>query len=205
MATLDFFGVREDLVDLLNFIYSETDCVVYESYSLYDAVLRRFTAVQELDAAYPIGSDPHGNGHAILLQLHSPSVAATPNIQRFSLVVPGHRFRHRVEGAGLMQLYLGGAYDESISRSHFGHWSEAGAKERCLYPADGVNWQLHRSLSGKIQRHIKNHLAGAKVWGRYILTHAFSELQSGKIARVGSLSIAADHADLKKLSRGKVV
>ena len=107
MATLDFFAVRDDLLDLLGFIYSETDCVVYESYSRYDSELRQFISVQQLDAAFSIGDDPHGNGSAILLQLHSPSVAASPSIRRFRLSVPGYSFPYCVESAGLMQLYLG--------------------------------------------------------------------------------------------------
>ncbi len=199
MANLNFFAVRNDMLDLLSFIYSETDCVVFESYSRYDAELRQFASVQQLDAAYPVGSNPHGNGYAITLQLHSPSVAAPPHVKRISLSVPGHSFRYCVESAGLMQLYLGGAYDGLISQSHFGHWNEAGARQRCISPADEVNWVLQRSLSGKIQRHIKNRLSHAKVQSRYILTHAFSELQSGKIARVGSSDFGATHPDMKSL------
>jgi hypothetical protein len=200
MATLAFFAVRDDLPALLGFIYSETDCAVYESYSRYDSELRRFISVQQLDAAFPLGNDPHGNGRAILLQLHSPSVAAPPRLKRLNLSVPRYSFRYCVESAGLMQLYLGGSHDEFISQSHFGHWNEAGAKQRCIFPADEVNWPLQRSLSGKIQRHIKTRLSHAKFHSRYVLAHAFSALQSGKIARVGSLHLGATHPDLKPLS-----
>jgi len=200
MATLDFFAVRDDLLALLSFIYCETDCVVFESYSRYDAELRQFASVQQLNAAFSIGDDPHGNGHAILLQLHSLSVAAPPRIKRFSLSVPGYSFRYCVESAGLMQLYLGGSYGGFISQSHFGHWNEAGARQRCVFPADEVNWPLQRSLSGKIQRHIKSRLSHAKVQSRYVMAHAFVALQSGKIARVGSLDFGATHPNLKPLS-----
>ena len=199
MANLAFFAVREDMLALLSFIYAETDCVVFESYSRYDTELRQFTSIQQLDDAYFIGNDPHGNGYAITLQLHSPSVAAPPHIQRISLSVPGHSFRYCVESAGLMQLYLGGAYDGFISQSHFGHWNEAGARQRCVFPADEVNWLLQCSLSGKIQRHIKRRMSPAKVQSRYILAHAFSALQSGRIARVGSLDFGATHPDMKEL------
>jgi len=200
MATLDFFAVRDDLLALLDFIYSETDCAVYESYSRYDSELRQFVSVQQLDAAFVLGNDPHGNGEAILLQLHSPSVAAPPRIERFNLSVPGYSFRYCVESAGLMQLYLGGSHNEFISQSHFGHWNEAGARQRCVFPADEVNWPLQRSLSGKIQRHIKSRLSHAKFQSRYVMAHAFVELQLGKIARVGSLDFGATHPNLKPLS-----
>ena len=179
MANLDFFAVREDLLDLLSFIYSETDCVVFESYSRFDTELRQFGSIQEVDSAYRIGDDPNGNGGAITLQLHSPSISAPPRVRRINLNVPGHSFRFSVESAGLMQLYFGGAHNGFISRSHFGHWNEAGARQRCILPSDEVNWTLHRTLSGKIQRHIKNRLAHAKVHGRYILARSFAELQTG--------------------------
>jgi hypothetical protein len=204
MANLNFFAVRDDMLALLSFVYSETDCVVFESYSRYDAELRQFASVQQLDAAYPVGSDPHGHGHAITLQLHSPSVAAAPHVKRISLSVPGHNFRYCVESAGLMQLYLGGACDGFISQSHFGHWNEAGARQRCLFPATEVNWVLHRSLSGRIQRHIKNRLSHTKVQARYVLAHAFSALQSGKIARVGSSDFGVAHPDMKTLPHASV-
>lgn len=201
MANLDFFAVRDDLLALLTFLYSETDCVVFESYSRCDEELRQFTSIAEIDAAYPIGEDPPGNGHAITLQLHSPSVAAPPHIKRFSLKVSGHSFRYCVESAGLMQLYLGGACDGFITQSHFGHWNETGARQRCIFPADEVDWARQRSLSGKIQRHIKNHLSHAKIQSRYVLAHAFSAMQSGKIARVGSLSFGVADPRVNQLFR----
>jgi hypothetical protein len=205
MANLDFFAVREDMFALLSFIYSQTDCVVFESYSRYDTELRRFESVEQIDSAFPIGIDPHGNGAAITLQLHSPSVAATPHIKRISLKMPRHSFRYCVEGAGLMQLNLGGAYNKFISPSHFGHWNEAGARQRCIFPADEVNWSLHSSLSGKIQRHIKNHLSHAKVQSRYVLAHALSAIQSGMNARILRLDFGATHPDMKILSSAKII
>lgn len=204
MANLDFFAVRDDMFALLSFIYSETDCIVFESYSRYDTDLRQFASIAELDAAYPIGDDPNGNGHAVLLQLHSPSAAVQPHIKRFDLSVPGHTFRYCVESAGLMQLYLGGSCDGFISQSHFGHWNEAGARQRCIFPADDVRWAQQRSLSGRIQRHIKNRLSLAKFQSRYIMANAYSDLRSGMIARVGSLEFGAMHPDIKHLCRGNV-
>lgn len=204
MANLDFFAVRDDMLSLLSFIYSETDCMVFESYSRYDTELRQFTSIAQLDAAYPIGDDPHGKGYAILLQLHSPSVAAPPKITRFSLSVRGYSFRYCVESAGLMQLYFGGASGNFISQSHFGHWNEAGAKQRCIFPLGEVNWVLQRTLSGKIQRQIKNRSSSAKFQSRYVMAHAFSDLQRGSIARAGNLEFGVAHADIIRLPRAKV-
>ena len=204
MANLDFFATRADMIDLLRFLYTETDCVVFESYSAYDAELRRFSSVELLDAAYPIGSDPHGHGYAIPLQLWSPSVARPPHIKRISLSLPGHSFRYCVESAGLIQLYLGGICGDYISQSHFGHWNEAGAKQRCILPATDVDWPSLRSLSARIQRHIKRHLATAKYQARYVLTHAYNALRHGKIGRDGAVEFGIGHPGFAELRNTNV-
>jgi hypothetical protein len=73
-ANLDFFAAEADQRAVLDFLFSSTDVRVFESYSEYSADLREFRSTDELSAAFPLGSDPHGNGNAVLLQLWSPSV-----------------------------------------------------------------------------------------------------------------------------------
>jgi hypothetical protein len=85
MANLDFYAVREDLIDLLSFIYAETDCRLFESYSEFDKDLREFKSTEQLLSAYDLGCDPHGNGSAVLLTLWSPSVSSNVKVERISL------------------------------------------------------------------------------------------------------------------------
>src|SRR5438309_820839 len=110
-ANLNFFAAEADQRAVLDFLFSSTDVRVFESYSEPDADLREFRSTDELAAAFPLGTDPHGNSTAILLQLWSPSVMRDLTIRRFALSprhCKGHTFRHRIEGGGLMQLHLGG-------------------------------------------------------------------------------------------------
>lgn len=130
-ANLDFFAAGADQRAVLDFLFSSTDVRVFESYSEYGAELREFHSTDELAAAFPIGKDSHGNGYAVQLQLWSPSVMRDLTIRRFALDpahCEGHTFRHCIEGGALMQLYLGGVCGRVVTRSHFGHQSQARAR-----------------------------------------------------------------------------
>ena len=102
-ANLDFFAAEADQRAVLDFLFSSTDVRVFESYSEYSAELREFRSIDELATTFTLGIDPHGNGHAMLLQLWSPSVMSDLRIRRFSLDPAhcnGHTFRHNIEGGG---------------------------------------------------------------------------------------------------------
>lgn len=130
MAALDFYALKEDIRGVVHAIFEETELRVFESYSQYDAELREFRSLDELSGAFRLGTDTHGDGYGILLQLWLPSVMATVEIERIALKVPGHSFRFRITGVGLIQLYFGGEHYGIITNSHYGHWSEAGARQR---------------------------------------------------------------------------
>ncbi len=90
----------------------------FESYSEFDQELREFRSIDELAAAFPIGEDRFGSGHAILLQLWSPSVMRELTISRLALnpdACDGHTFRHQIGGGALIQLYLGGVHDRTVT------------------------------------------------------------------------------------------
>ena len=61
----------------------------------------------------------------------------------------------REEGAGLIQLYLNGQREGVIYHTHYGHWSEAGARRRIIHSADDCDRETLAKLSGLIQRHIR--------------------------------------------------
>jgi hypothetical protein len=179
-ANLDFFAAEADQRAVLDFLFSSTDVRVFESYSEPDAELRDFRSIDELGAAFPLGSDPHGNGHAILLQLWSPSVMRNLSIRRFKLDPAhcnGHTFRHNVEGGGLMQLYLGGSCDRVLTKSHFGHQSQVRAKNWEV--DDGVNWESLKTLSNRIQYHVRKRLAAGKAGSIPVLPAALRLARAG--------------------------
>ncbi|MBY0229612.1 MAG: hypothetical protein K2W96_10060 [Gemmataceae bacterium] len=111
-VNLDFFAARDDQRAVLEFLFSSGEARVFESYSEFGQELREFRSTEEVDAAYPLGGDPHCHGNTTLLCLWCPSVLRDLTITRFALnpaACDGHTFRHRIEGGGPMHLPLGGA------------------------------------------------------------------------------------------------
>ena len=193
MANLDFYALADDLRDLAQFLFAETDVVIYELSSELGKDARQFRSLSELEAAYQLGAY-----RAAHLQLWSPSVMGPPVIRRIEITsVPGHTFRYAVEGSGLIQLYLDGIKDGIIYHSHYGHWNEAGARERSIHPADDCDWGALMKLSGRIQRRIRGGLASAKLYSRPILHHALVSVQAGAGLWFGPAVHNADSKDIK--------
>jgi hypothetical protein len=69
MASLDFFGIGDDLQQVIEFILAETDFRIFDSYSEFGRELREYRSVSELTAVHDIGVDHHGHGAAVLLKL----------------------------------------------------------------------------------------------------------------------------------------
>jgi hypothetical protein len=179
-VNLDFFAAEADQRALLDFLFSSTDVRAFESYSEFDADLREFRSTEELAAAFPIGTDPYGNGKVVQLQLWSPSVMSELSIERFALdpsACDGHTFRHQIGGGGLMQLCLGGVCGRVVTMSHFGHQSQIRA--RAWDVDQGVNWEALKKLSNRIQYHVRKRLATGKVPGHPVLSQALALAHAG--------------------------
>ncbi len=186
-ANLDFFAVADDQRELLDFLFLSTDVRVFESYSQFGSELREFKRCDDVAGAYPLGVDPTGSGYATLLQLWSPSVMNHLGIERVNLdpsVCDGHTFRHRIEGAGLMQLYFGGVYENVITMSHFGHQSQTRAEN--WGSSGGVNWDALSKISGRIQYHVRKKLALGRVPGRPVLREAMKLARSGHLLKLSA-------------------
>lgn len=192
MANLDFYALGSDLRSLFRFVYAETDVVVYELASEFDCDARQFASLAELEAVFNLDCYK-----AVHLQLWSPAVMVRPVIRRIELKVPGHSFRYAVEGAGLIQLYLDGQRDGVIHPTHYGHWNEAGARQRSIHSADDCNWEELAKLSGRIQRHIRGRLAAAKLFARPVLHQAFSAVQRGHGLQFGAAVHYAGSPDIR--------
>ncbi len=174
MAQLDFFAIHRDHRHVIEFLYAETDFHIFEMYSEFGQELREFKSFQELDAAFNIGQDRHGNGYCPTLSLWSPSVMPSPKISLVQLDPTrchGFTFRYTVGGWGAVQFYLGGLQKLMITKSHFGHWSERGARSRGH--RSGVDWAALAKLSNRVRYHISKRLAVAEAPGRPVLAAAY--------------------------------
>jgi hypothetical protein len=195
MANLDFYALGNDLRRVFDFLYSETDVVVYELPSEPNSDIRRFNSVAELADTYDLGGPK-----AVHLQLWSLSVMARPVIRRIEVKSPENYIRYDVGGVGLMQLYLSGIRDGAIYHTHFGHWNEARAKQRSAYPASDCDWRALAKVSGKIQRHIRGKLAAAKFRSRPVLHQAWAMVQQGHGLRWNAIIHHADSPDIRRIA-----
>jgi hypothetical protein len=171
MAQLNFFGLDEDFYDVMQFVFSETDLIVYEAYSRIDHEIRRLSSVDDLRA---IAHERKGG--CFLLRSWSPTVTNSPIFKTFKLrpEIGGHRTS--LEGSGLMQFAQGRTESGLLHFSSFSHWNEAGAVQRSALPTEDIDWTAMRKISGRIHRHVRNKLAVAKLYSASVLPGAFEAL-----------------------------
>ncbi len=183
MAYCDFYAVRSDILDVLQFIRAETDLVFYEMYSEMDCELRRFDTIEDVMQVYDaeiIGRAARHTAHDVLLLLWSPSISPAPKPHRFDLDYKKtkHTYRYQLCGQALLRLYLGGLHDTALIQSHCGHAYKYDATRRGIQ--DGCDYDALRKLANRIQYHIRKRLAVAQTYCGHILKGAFEEYQKGK-------------------------
>jgi hypothetical protein len=196
MAVCDFYALGEDLHQIFQYLFAETDVVAYELSSQPERSPAQFHSLAEIERAYSLGSYRAG-----YLQLWSPSTCAQPIIRRIDIKYPSPSFRYAVEGAGLIQFYLDGRKDGIVYHTHVGHWNEAGARQRSIHPADDCDWRALASLSRKIQYHIRRKLAVASLYARPVLRQALEAVDKGDGLWWSSGAVhRADSRDLLRVS-----
>jgi hypothetical protein len=171
MAQLDFIAVDQDFYDVMQFVFSETDLIVYEAYSRIDHDIRRFTSVADVAAT---AADRKAGG--FLLRAWSPAVTEAPIFDTFKLSPEVGTHRTTLGGAGMMQFQQGHIERGHIHFSVFSHWNEAGARGRGIPGAEEVDWAAMRRLSGRIHRYLRNKLAVASIRSAPVLAHAYAAL-----------------------------
>jgi hypothetical protein len=76
-----------------------------------------------------------------------------------------------------MQLYLGGVCDRVVTKSHFGHQSQVRAK--VWEVDDGVNWEALKTVSNRIQYHVRKRLGAGKAGSMPVLPQALELARAG--------------------------
>ncbi|MFN2470061.1 MAG: hypothetical protein ABR583_03555 [Gaiellaceae bacterium] len=181
MPELQFYAVRRDTEEILNFTLANLRCQIFETYSERNRQLRSFSTVDEVAAVHDLGNDPYGRGEHVLLSLWAPSTRGEVKIERIELVDREGGFRFEVSGWGLFQLQFGGIHERTITNSRFAHNSEARARtwsetyEERLGPVDGWDWDELSRVSRKFHYHLRKRMAvrtaGEKIV-RPVLRHA---------------------------------
>ena len=180
MPNCDFYAVGEDLEKVLEYVFSEVECRVFESYSPCDQKLAEFTKVSEIAARYPLGKCKTTES-SVNLELWPTRASKQVRVKKIRLDPKrskGAKYRFTIEGWGLIQLHLGGESKLGIISSHTNHFTEKGARKwesmtgTFFHRVSAWDWKEVSRLSSQINRHIRQKLAVDKIGSRPVLPEA---------------------------------
>ena len=176
---LDVFALEDDIAMILDYLLQNQGFRFFEGYSETNKAIREFTSIDDWQDAR------RNKGRCLLLRGWHSSFTNAPIFKKIihSPTIGGER--SCLEGVAIMQIKE--SFDEgdgNLRRAIISHWNEAGARQRSSWSdqqLNEVNWPQMRKLSGRLQRHIKNNIAVAKVRSYPILPAAYKAFQAGNM------------------------
>jgi hypothetical protein len=186
MPNCDFYATPQDHLPLLDWLFAEGTCKVFELSSAFDAPLKEFRCASEVLSEF---SRVYTNGvawHTVHLQLYV--LGASPEFvsRRIGLdpkSCNGATFRYAADGWGLVQLYLTAPTADGLKNSHTNHFNPTGAEKwaqvRPEMDATAL-WDFKKiaAFSSRLNRKIKK-LGVAKIGSRVLLPGALELWQAG--------------------------
>ena len=174
--TYDFFADETDKLDILNFIFQETDLHVYDLGSEFEKEICEYKSTSEISSKFDL---INGNKFANTFQLWSSRHKGNPIFRKIKLdskYCDGYTFRYSTDGLGLIQLYFGGIKNNELNRSHIGHFNEKGALRNEMIKnndrACDWDWKEVQITSRKLKYYIHNKLSIRKIGSFGILKGA---------------------------------
>lgn len=166
--TYDFYADKNDKIEILNFIFRETDLQIFDSDSAYGQKINEYKTTDDIISKFDL---ENGGQFAITFQLWSPRFKGDLNFRKVKLDprhCNGHTFRYSTDGWGLIQLYFGGLMNNELNRSHIGHQSEKRALTwEASYKEMGLvnkwNWKEVEQTGRKLKYQISNKMAKRKI------------------------------------------
>jgi hypothetical protein len=173
----NFFADKSDKLEILEFIFRETDLHIYDLSSKYGEEISEYKNTEGIESTFDL---ENGGKSSVTFQLWSPRHKGQPVFRKVELnpkYCNGHTFRYATEGWGMIQLYFGGLHNQELNQSHIGHFNEKGAlKWEDTNTQNGKvhswDWKEIQSTSGKLKYYIHNKLAVSKIGSLGILTGA---------------------------------
>ncbi len=178
MPNCDFYATPEDHRGLLEWLFLEGQCDVYELSSEPEQPLKRFQSaddvIREFDRTYPNGK----KWKNVDLQIYVKGAGPPFVPRRFELnpkYCKGARFRFAADGLGLVQLYLAASANGQLENSHTNHFSERRARMEAA-PQEYHRWDfpIITKFSSRLNREIKRRSVGN--FGSRPILHGAREL-----------------------------
>jgi len=186
MPNCDFYAVPADWLQVVQFIFTNQDWVLYELSSRPDCEVKVFHSVNEVKALL------QGEDESFHFQLYSPAMGGLVQFRRIDFspgAVPGKSFRYATEGFGLIEFYVSRPRNGKLRPSHTNHFSMKGAEDWApirseVASPNNWNWKHVTSMSNRLNRHIRS-LGVAKHGSRAILQGAQAGLAAGELELLG--------------------
>ena len=142
--TYDFFATKSDKINLLDFIFKETDLRLFDLASSYGQEVSEYKSTEEIALKFDL---ENGGQSSMTFQLWTQRFGGDILFRKIELNPKhcnGYTFRYSTDGWGLIQLYFGGQKDNILFCSHIGHFNEKGA----------LKWEDNNHFNGKVDKWI---------------------------------------------------
>ena len=188
--TYDFFANKSDKINVLDFIFKETDLRIFDLASPYGQEVSEYTTSTEIASKFDL---EHGAQSSVTFQLWTERFGGDIQFRKIDLdpkYCNGHSFRYSTDGWGLIQLYFGGQKDSVLFYSHIGHFNEKAAlKWETTTHFNGKakkwNWKEIERTSRKIKSQIHNKMSVRKI-GSYGVLKGADNLNSDGVKFLGT-------------------
>ena len=164
MPNCNFYAIDKDYEDILDFVFKELDCEVYQKQSEPNSEIVKFSNSAEVIKYYDLKNFSTASKKSAHLVLWPTKASKNFSITRIPMrskkAKPG-AYRFRAEGWGVIQLELNGNSEKGLVHSHSNHNTEklALAKEAELKSMLGRvkswNWIVVNNTSGHLNNFIK--------------------------------------------------
>jgi hypothetical protein len=182
--TYNFFANKTDKLEILDFIFKETDLKIYDLSSPYGLEICEYKSLSDIDSKFNLDN---GDKFAVTFQLWSPRHKGKPLFRKIQLDPKhcnGHTFRYSTDGWGLIQLYFGGLKNNELNQSQIGHITEREALKNENITTfngrvDSWDWTEIHSTSRMLKIKIHNKLSIRKIGSLGVLKGADSLEKNG--------------------------
>ena len=177
MPNCNFYAVDKDYEAILDFVFKELDCKVYQKLSKPNTEIVKFENTAEVIKYYDLSKfskETKKSAHLVLWPVKASTCFSITRVDMTSKKAKPGSFRFRAEGWGVIQLELNGNSIKGLVHSHSNHNTEklAQANEEknkvFLGRAKAWNWNVVTNTSGKLNNFIK-HKSTRKVGPKLVM------------------------------------
>ena len=165
MPNCNFYAIDNDYEEILNFVFKELDCDVYQKSSKPNTEIVKFENTAQVIAHYDFSrfsSPTKQSAHLVLMPRKAAKSFIVTRVAMTSKKAKPGAFRYRAEGWGVIQLELNGASEKGLVHSHTNHNTEKlalaneGKYKSVLGSVKWWNWTVVTNTSGRLNNFIKS-------------------------------------------------